>query len=339
MKAALFRRGGHFEIAEVPTPQPGPGEVLVQVSYCGICGSDVHLVAAGMLPSGAIIGHELSGRVAKIGPGVAGFREGDPVVVMPLDPCLACGPCRQGNTQLCAEGTKRNYGLGLLPGAFAEFMLTKPSMLFPLPQGLDLKTAAINEPWAVAVHAVKMLALGPDSLLLVMGAGPIGLLVIYALKQAGVRRIYVSEPDPYRAQKAAQAGAARVINPQQQNPAVALPQNAGRAPDLVMDCVGSKNSTQDAAAIVGPKGTVLVLGVHLATISILPLISFGKEVTFKFSLGYRQDEFGESLQLLARGALDPQVVVSEIMPLSEIGNAFLKLRESGHTKILMDCRS
>lgn len=339
MKAAYFRRGGKFEVIDCPTPEPGPGEALVKVHYCGICGSDLHMVDGGMLPPDCIIGHELSGTVAAVGPGVEGHKEGDRVVIMPLDPCMSCAQCRQGNTQLCAEGMKRNYGLGILPGAFAQYMLVKPSMIFNMPDGLDMKTAAINEPWAVAVHAVDALDLFGDSLVLVMGAGPIGLLVLFALKRAGVENVYVSEPDPFRADKAAQTGPKMVINPKKDNPATIIPREEGRPPEIVFDCVGIKNSTQDASAIVGPKGKVLVLGVHMGPISIIPIICFAKEVAFIFSLGYQQQEFADTLGLLAGGAVDTEVIISDVMPLSGIGEAFDLLRQSGHTKILIDCQA
>lgn len=337
MKAAFLRQGGSFEVCDSPVPEPGPGDVLVKVSYCGICGSDVHLVEAGMLPAGSILGHEQSGVIAEIGEGVLNFKEGDRVAVMPLDPCMACGPCLAGDTQLCSEGMSRNYGLGLFPGGFAEYMLAKPSMLFRLPDGLEMTTAAINEPWAVAVHGVHMLPLTPDSVVLVMGAGPIGLLTVFALKRAGAKRIYVSEPDPFRAQEASRAGAARVMNPDKENPASVLNNEAGRAPDIVVDCAGLEGSTQEASAVVGPKGTVLVLGVHLGTLSLFPLLCFGKEVKLIFSLGYQKKEFGECLEMLAQGAVVPNVVISDVMPLSEIADAFQLLKQSGHTKVLIDC--
>jgi 2-desacetyl-2-hydroxyethyl bacteriochlorophyllide A dehydrogenase len=338
MKAAFLKTGGRFEISECPVPEPGPGEVVVRVAYCGICGSDLHLVDAGMLPPGCIIGHELSGRIEAVGGGVEGWGEGDPVVVMPIDPCFSCVPCKKGNTQLCGEGLKRSYGLGRLPGGFAEYMLVKPSMLFRIPDGLDMKTAALNEPWAVAMHGVNMLDPNGESLVLVMGAGPIGLLSVYALRKAGVKDIYVSEPDGFRAEKAAATGAAEVIDPGKTNPATVLHKNAGRAPDVILDCAGTKSSTQDAAAMVGARGKVLVLGVNMGSISIMPLICFAKEIEFKFSFGYTSREFGESIELLASGAVAPDVVISDVMPLIDIGEAFKFLNGPGHSKILIDCR-
>ena len=115
------------------------------------------------------------------------------MVIMPLDPCLSCEPCRRGDIQLCLEGVIRGYGLGANPGGFAQYMTVKPSMLFPMPEGLDMKTAALNEPWSVAVRGVNMTGGGLGRHAVVMGAGPIGLLCVYALKLSGAGSIWVSE--------------------------------------------------------------------------------------------------------------------------------------------------
>jgi threonine dehydrogenase-like Zn-dependent dehydrogenase len=284
------------------------------------------------------MGHELSGRVAEIGAGVEGFHRGAPVVVYPMNPCFRCEPCRSDHTQLCKGGPGRGYGLGENPGGFAQYMLVTPSMLFPVPEGMDMKVAALNEPWSVAVHAVRMMDTRPDAVVLIMGAGPIGLMCIYALKQSGVTEIYVSEPDAYRAQKAAAAGAKEVIDPNAAPPAEVVLRSAGRLPHTVIDCVGTQLSTQDAAAMVGTCGTVIVLGVHLGTAQFTPVVCLFKEVQVLFSFGYGHREFGDCLATLADGAVDPEVMISDVMPLARIGEAFDALHRSGHTKIVIDCQ-
>lgn len=336
MKAAFFRPGGNFEVSDCPTPQPGPGEALVKVAYCGICGSDVSFIKAGMLPSGCIIGHELSGQVEAVGDGVEGWSEGDRVAVMPIDPCFSCVPCKSGNTQLCSDGLKRSYGLGGRPGGFAEYMLVKSSMLFKIPESVDMKTAAINEPWAVALHGAAMLGLTENSLALVMGAGPIGIMSVFALKCAGVTDIYVSEPDEYRRSMAAKAGAKEVI---EARPGSIIHKNEGRSPDCVIDAVGIESSAQEAISYVGSRGKVLILGVHMGIAGIMPLVCFAKEVQLNFSLGYTEVEFGESLLLLEKGKVDAEVAISDVMPLGEIAAAFGMLKESGHEKVLIDCQA
>lgn len=334
MKAALFQRGGTFEIAEVPVPVPGPGEAVVRVRYCGICGSDLHLVEKGLLPPKAIIGHELTGEVAALGDGVQGWREGEEVAVMPLAPCGTCEFCRAGNTQHCQNGLNSSYGLGMNPGGFAQFMRVKPSMLYRIPAGLDLKTAALTEPWAVGRHGVAMLGTGGP--VLIMGAGPIGLMCIYALRERGVNNIFVSEPDPARAERAKRAGA-RVIDPAREKPLTVVIKEAGGPPQTVLDCAGTETSMMEAINMVRPAGTVLMLGINMGKVSILPIICFGKEISIKFSFGYTAAEFSAALSALAANALDPAVLISAVIPLADLNLAFQSLHAPGQAKVLIDC--
>jgi len=338
MKAAIVQPDGKMKVEECPTPEPGPEEILVKVAYCGICGSDLHMADAGFFPPGCIIGHEMSGHVAAVGEGVQGWSEGDAVVVLPMDPCLACEPCRRGDIQVCQEGIMRAYGLGGNPGGFGQYLLVRPSMLYPVPAGMDMKLAALNEPWAVAVRGVNLSSIRVGDQAVVMGAGPIGLLCVYALKIAGAVRIYVTEPDPYRAEKAWAAGVDGVFDPKQVDVADEVRKAAGRSPDVVIDCAGTENSIEEAATIVKAHGRVVALGVHMGNVTLFPMNWFMKEIQLHFSLGYNLREFESSLAPLARGAVDPDLVVSDVVPLDEIAEAFEALHAPGHTKILVDCQ-
>ncbi len=338
MKAALTRPGGKLEYTDCDDPSPAAGELLIKISYCGICGSDLHMLQAGLLRPGAIIGHELSGHIEKVGQAVQGFEMGEQVVALPFNPCRECEPCKQGNTQICSGGLKRSYGLGGKPGAFSQYMTVTPSMLFKIPHKLDLKTAALNEPWAVAVHGMNVLDPHPDSLAMIMGAGPIGLLSVYALKRLNIDNIYVSEPDVFRRERALAAGA-KVIDPADGNPATIIKKSKGWAPDCVIDCAGTASSIQEAVNFSGPHGKVLVLGVHMGNASLLPITCFGKEIQINFSFGYTYKEFSESLELLDQGAIDPDLIISGVMPLSRIEQAFEQLHQPGHAKILIDCQA
>ncbi len=338
MKAALVQADGTLRVEEVPDPEAGPGELVVRVSYCGICGSDIHMLATGMLPEGCIIGHELSGRVAAVGAGVEGWQEGDPVVAMPFDPCFSCEPCRRGDIQVCHEMVPRGYGLGINPGGFAGYMRVKPPMLFRIPEGLGLREAALNEPWAVAVHGVNFSGFRIGGRALVMGAGPIGLMTVYALRVAGASEIYVTEPDAYRAQKARDAGADLVIDPSGGGVEASILSHAGRPPEYVFDCAGTETSIQEAVTYADVHGCVMVMGVHMNNAVIFPPSAFMKEVSLHFSLGYAYREFGESLHLLQRGALDADLMVSAVRPLDKIQDALEALKSPGQMKILIDCR-
>ena len=339
MKAALVKSEGNFEIVDLPLPQPGPGEVLIKVAYCGICGSDIHLIDTGLLPSDCIIGHELSGWIETCGEGVKGWEKGTPVVVLPLDPCLECRPCRAGHPQICSNGMPRSYGLGTNPGGFSEYMLVKTSMLFRVPESLDMKTAALTEPLAVAIHGVKMLGAKSGDLALVLGAGPIGLFSSYALKAREVSGLYVSEPDRFRAEKLGAIGVKAVINPAENMPGSFIHSREGRSPDFVVDCAGTESSIGEASSVVAQRGLIVVLGVMMGQAWLMPLICFAKEVKIFFSFGYHRSDYEEALDLLGKKFVDPRVAISEVLPLQDIGKAFQLLHEPGQMKVLIDCQA
>jgi len=218
-------------------------------------------------------------------------------------------------------------------------MVVNVSTLFPMPEGLDMKTAALTEPWAVAVHGVKVSNLQIGDQALVMGAGPIGLLCIYALKIGGAGKIIVTEPDPFRLKKAIAAGADLVLDPHSVNPSEMILNKFGRAPDIVFDCAGTASSLEEAAMIVGSHGQIIVLGVHQGNVTFFPLPWFIKEINLKFSLAYAFDDFRSSIEFLAKGAVNPEVIISRTMPLSNIAEAFKALEGSGESKIMIDCQA
>jgi threonine dehydrogenase-like Zn-dependent dehydrogenase len=172
-----------------------------------------------------------------------------------------------------------------------------------------------------------------------MGAGPIGLLTVYALKAAGAGPICVTELDPWRAQRALKAGADLVLDPRVQNPGHEMLQRTGSAPLHVFDCAGTEHSMEQAAGIVGRHGRVVVVGIHFdGRVGLFPMTWFLKEVTAHFSLGYNLSQFGDSLSLLARGGVDAEVLISDVLPLGQIGKAFELLLTPGHARVLIDCR-
>ena len=339
MKAALVQADGSMKVSEVPTPEAAPGSVVVKVAFCGICGSDIHMLDAGLFPAGCIIGHEMSGFIADVGQGVEGWQEEDPVAVMPLAPCFSCEPCKRGDVQICQEGLTRSYGLGMNPGGFAQFISVSPSALFRIPNGLEPRGAALNEPWSVAVHGVNLSGFRIGEPAAVLGGGPIGLLCMFALRAAGASQVFVSEPDPFRAERARATGADLVVDPSKEFPADRFQEHAGKAPKFVFDCAGTETSTDEAAAIAGPYGRVVLLGVPMGNASLFPLRWFMRELQLLFSFGYTYAEFGGCLQVLARGAVEVDNVVSDVMPLAEVDHAFKLLHGSGHTKILIDCQA
>lgn len=337
MIAAFVQDDSTLKAEECPTPEPTGDDILVKIEYCGLCGSDINMLNAGIFPPGSIVGHEITGHIAKTGQEAGGWKEGDRIAVFPLDPCMKCPPCKRGEVQHCTENIARRYGIGLLPGGFAEYMIAKPSMLFKIPESLDMKTAALTEPFAVSYRGVNLSGIKEGAPCLIMGAGPIGLFCIPALKSKNAGKIFVAEPDSYRAEIAAKLGADRVFDPNKKNAADVMKNEVGAPPSCIFECAGTEESMMEAAYSSDSEGHVIMLGFHQGTISILPLIWFNKEISLSFSLGYNMKEFGQCITHLADGAVDPDVMISKVIKLEEIDSVFHPENRKNFAKILIDC--
>ena len=186
MPAAVYREKGRLEVVDVETPAVGPHDVLLEVSHCGVCGSDLHFVLEGWGTPDAIEGHEYTGTVAAVGDEVTRWTVGQPVVAGPSRRCGECGPCRAGRPSLCLN--REDVGTGGYQGAFARYSLTHEDEVLALPDGLTLRQAALAEPLAVALHGITQARVEPDHRVIVFGAGPIGALTTAALAARGVDR-------------------------------------------------------------------------------------------------------------------------------------------------------
>src|SRR6202171_536068 len=216
MKVLLLSEYKRLEITERPKPVPGPGEVLVEVAACGICGSDVHGYdgSSGRRISPIVMGHEAAGRIAAVGQGVDGLSEGDRVTFDSTIYCGSCAYCLRGEVNLCDN--RQVLGVSCSDyrraGAFAEFVVVPSRIVYRLPDNLSFAEAAMLEAVAVAVHAVSLAQVSPNSTALVLGAGMIGLLVVQALRVAGCSRVLVADIDSSRLKLAQDVGATAVLS-------------------------------------------------------------------------------------------------------------------------------
>jgi (R,R)-butanediol dehydrogenase / meso-butanediol dehydrogenase / diacetyl reductase len=194
---------------ECPVPEPGPGQALVEVAYCGICGSDLHFRdVPELFPTGTVPGHEFSGRIVAVGHGVAGWSAGDRVCVLPFAQCGECAFCQAGNEQVCPHAVTGGVGLDTgRPGAYATQVVVDERMLFSLPDSVDDQAGTLVEPLAVAIRAVDQARVALDEPVLVLGAGPIGLLTALVLRHRGVPRAMgvLAQPGPRSARRRAWA--------------------------------------------------------------------------------------------------------------------------------------
>ncbi|MFI0483912.1 2,3-butanediol dehydrogenase [Actinomadura sp. 9N215] len=317
MRAAVWYGARDVRVEDVAPAAPGPGEVMVTVAYCGICGSDLHEYADGphAIPVGEphpesgraaplTLGHEFSGTVAEVGPGVSGFRPGDRVAVEPHYRCGDCARCLAGEYNLC-----RHFGFaGLMgDGGLAERAVLPSYMLHRLPDGVSLKQAAVFEPAAVALHGVRRSGLQDGETVAVVGLGPIGLLVVQLAVRYGAGRVIACDPSPSRRALACRLGAVGAVD------AGELPPGAA---DVAFEAVGAERTLRDCLDATRRGGRVVLLGLGgMVTVDAFTLVN--NEQSIIGSVGYR-DCHPELIRLAAEEGMDFTSIVTSVVPLAEV---------------------
>lgn len=336
MRAVVLKEPGILKLESVPDAVPEAGEILLRVRECGICGSDLHAAKFGIgMPPDTIMGHEFAGEIAALGEGVEGWKVGERVVALPYMSCGTCEPCRRGNGYHCPSS--RPIGLGALPGAYAELVRVQPAQVLRVPDGVTMRQAALVEPLAVGLHGVRLGPVRPDTACVVMGTGPIGAVTILWARHAGARAIVASDPSPGRRDLAMRLGAHVVVDPTRHDPAAALRDLAGVDPQVVLECVGVKGTLNGAMLLAGIHGRIVVLGVCAETDEIFPLVGIMKELEVAFALAYSRAEFAESLDALRTSAIDVAPLVTDVIDLADVPEAFRALeRPSTQCKVLIE---
>lgn len=315
MQALVFRGPRQIAVEEVPAPNPLPAEVLIEVAYCGICGSDLH----GYLGHSArrsrsiplVMGHEFSGRIAAIGKDVSReLQVGQRVCVQPVISCGACPACRSGRTQLCPHmaivGIER-------PGAFAPLVAVPGDRVFPIPAGLSDQAATLAETLAVEVRLFRQSAPSLVRSVLVLGAGAQGLLAAQLARLAGIPEILVSDVVPARLALAEKLGATCALDASAADVAAAAKvKTEGWGVELVVETTGSPKARQQGLASLAPGATfsAVGLGEGPTTVDFLPVVA--KELVIRGSYGYTDDDFARSLELLASGAVKGEAMLSAV---------------------------
>lgn len=323
MTAAIYRGDGRIEVDRVPVPVPKPGEVLVEVAQCGICGSDLHLVFEQYARPGAILGHEWSGTVVA-GNGAGPERPtGSRVVSNPSPGCGACRPCRRGRPSVCLR--REPSDIRDMRGAFAPFVTAPAAGTLIIPDSLDLRVAALTEPTAIAVHAVELAGVGPDDRVLVTGGGPVGLLVVSVLLARGVRDITVSEPSGIRRQRAGEVGAARTVRPDELGEAP--PGEVVADPvDVVFECSGSPAAAARALDQLDRAGTLVLVGTGPAPVPVNHNRMIILELEVLGSYNYSVDGFRPAVDLLSGGLLPVDLLVEAAdVPLTGVMDAMERI--------------
>lgn len=325
MKAAVLRKPGVISIEDIETPKVGRGEVLVKVNYCGICGSDLHRFCSP--PSDDIIigGHEFSGVIAEIGPGVQNWSVGRRVTVLPFAPCMQCYACTHGTPYLCRNAEYLGTG-SRRPGGFAEFVSVKASQLHATPEEISDQEAALTEPLAVSLHAVLLSGITIGSSVCIIGAGPIGLLAVQCARLSGAGSIFVAQRSEPRASVARHLGADMVINPVKEDFPKEARRKTGGGADISFECVGSSEAFQLAIKSVRPNGRVVLVGIGgPADFVIKEVVT--RELEIKGSMLY-WNEFAGSLELLKLRKINTAAIITRVVPLKDIQKTFTDLLHS-----------
>lgn len=317
MRAAVLNDTHQLEVAEVPDPTPGTGELVLQVTACGICGSDLKLRPS--MPAGLVMGHEFCGEIVATGADTDDqWRIGRHVTALPLIGCGRCLACLAGEPAHCEQGDM--VGVGGSPGGFAEYVRVDQRETVALPAGLDPALGALVEPLAVGLHAVERAHIRSGDTVLVVGAGPVGLSVIAWAARSGASELVVSDPSAVRRDAAAQFGATRTVDPSVEPLEPRY--------DVVIECVGLPGITDVCVGASVRHGHVVIAGVCTKPDPYVPIAALVKELSVDFVVYYTRREFFSVAEALAHDAVDAAAFVTKRVGLDGADAAFTELIEA-----------
>ena len=336
-RQAVLLEPGKLELRDVET-EPGPGEIVLKVDLAMTCGTDLKTYRRGhpKLPMPTPLGHEFTGTVAAVGAGVTRFREGDEVLAAPSAPCGGCPPCVRGLENLCEHINGRTMAWG----AFADYLRIPAHVVrrnvYPRPRGLDLRHAALLEPLSCVVAGVERLDLVGRDRVMVMGAGPIGLLYVSLLKRRGVKEVIVLGKREERLEAARKLGADQVWDLAEiEDPDAFVRDNVPEGLCTVVECVGRPEAWSQAMRWVRKGGEVLFYGGCARGVEV-PLDTHRVHydaLTLKGAFHFTPSDVRISLDLIVRRELNLDVLVSDVVPLSRVQEAIDRLLEGRAIKI------
>lgn len=321
MRVGVYRGIRAIAVEEAPEPVAGPGDVVLAVKACGICGSDLHTYLEGALVEpGQVLGHEFAGEVVEVGAKVEELAVGDRVTGIPIQPCGACRRCAEGLGHLCEHMHETGIGFGI-PGAFADRLRIPNATLgvnvHRLPEELSYEDGASVEPLGIAVHSVRRADAQAGQAALVYGLGTIGLHVAQVLRARGVDPVLGIDLSPLRRSLAAELGVVALAAPGEVEGAL-----AGRELDLVFECTGVPALVQGSFELVRPGGTVVIVALYDRPATIDTMYFMHKELTMVASVMVTPEDFVESLELLRSGRAVGERLVTHRAPLAELPDAF-----------------
>jgi threonine dehydrogenase-like Zn-dependent dehydrogenase len=320
MKAAVFREK-RLVVETVPDPRPAADEIVIRVSYCAICGSDLHRYAYAMMSPGTIMGHEYAGVVVEVGTNVRTWKVGDRVT-------RSGGPATPGRElpSLPPRYSAKERGfLPQRPGAYAEYLAVPADRVMAVPSDLSELEASLVEPLTVALHMVRASRLRLGDTAVVLGAGPIGLFALQCAFLAGASRVWVSEVNAARRGAAAALGATETFDPARTPLVQEIVRRTEVGADVAFECAGAKPTLQQALELVRWGGQVMVVSLAWEPVDCLPVEWVGREVELKACYAHLNSEWGMALALMAQGRIRTEPMISRVIGLDGIDATFREL--------------
>ncbi len=327
MKAARLHGIRDIHIDEVPRPEPGPGEVLLKMAAVGVCGSDVHYYLDGGIGDAVIaapitMGHEPSAYVAALGAGVEGLEIGQLVAIEPAIPCGHCEMCLTGHPNLCPN--VRFCGTPPIDGVFSDYAVMPADNCVPLPEGFSAVEGALLEPLGVAIHTVDLSHLRVAQSIVVLGAGPIGLLIAAVARAAGAGQILMTEPIPERRAFALNYIADAVFDPSSEDVVAAVQEATnGRGVDIAFEAAGAADTPQNGVDMLRPGGTLVLCGIPSGEDKLTLTASSTRRKGTTIKMVRRMKfVYPRGIRLVQRGMVDLKAIATHFFTLDDIPRAF-----------------
>jgi threonine dehydrogenase-like Zn-dependent dehydrogenase len=324
MKAAIYPGGGQaVTIEELPDPQPGPDEVIVKVSRCGICGTDLSFTrgTAWDFGTNTQFGHEYAGEIIEVGSNVTGFRVGERIAVLPSVACGECPACRTLENNVLCQAMPATAMVG-----FAELAKVPTSVATKLPSLLSMADGALIEPLAISLYGVELAAVRPGDHVLVLGGGTIALYAIYWARRLGAGRIVAMSRSERRKELCLEMGADAFIA-YGDNEIGEVIEALGGPPRIVFECVGAEGMLSKAVMQVAPFGKIVSLGFCTSPDALIPGMASYKCASIQFAVGYSMKEFNYIADQMDKGHCDPKAIITSEVPLIDLPPTMERLRQ------------
>jgi 2-desacetyl-2-hydroxyethyl bacteriochlorophyllide A dehydrogenase len=335
MRRAIVSADHVAAVHRVDVPVLRPGEALVRMTSAGVCGSDTHALHGRhpfiQLPYAP--GHEVIGTVAGVTEGVTEVRVGQRVVVEPTLPCWSCKQCRAGRENLCEN--LEFFGCNYSQGGMADFFTIPANRLHLIPDELDDRQAILIEPLSTPVHAVRLAGPLDGKTVAVLGAGTIGLMVLATVLSQGPERVVVTDVLESKRQRALDIGAHAAVDAGRSDAVEAVRDALGESADVVFDCVAIQHTVGQAIAMALKAGTVVVVGVPTADVTVPLALIQDQQVRIQGSATYLKEDYERSIELLVAGQVRPRDFITAAFSLDDVAKAFAASISGEHIKVIV----